>query len=134
MPEGRSKPWKFFPRPGQHVSITFGQPIPEARLREALDSPPPSDSVAEADMKKPDVNLGPDLYREAYRPMPWLAPNSLGVSSALATGKNKNGDGEELARHTRTIRAALTAIVREEVQKVGYGVAGLMLGKGVKSR
>jgi monolysocardiolipin acyltransferase len=133
MPEGRSKPWKFFPRPGQHVSITFGQPIPEGRLREALDSPPPSDSAAEANLKKADVNVGPDMYREAYRPMPWLTSNSPGVSSALATGKKKNGGGEELARHTRTVRAALTAIVREEVQKLGYGVAGPMLGKNVKS-
>ncbi|EPS96325.1 hypothetical protein FOMPIDRAFT_1130598 [Fomitopsis schrenkii] len=36
MPEGRSVPWKFFPRPGAKLSITFGKPVENAAIRDTL--------------------------------------------------------------------------------------------------
>jgi len=36
MPEGRRAPWRFFPRPGASLSVTFGAPLPEASLRATL--------------------------------------------------------------------------------------------------
>jgi hypothetical protein len=36
MPEGRHAPWKYFPRPGAHLSVTFGTPVPPEVVRGAL--------------------------------------------------------------------------------------------------
>ncbi|KAH9994343.1 acyltransferase-domain-containing protein [Russula compacta] len=36
MPEGRRAPWKYFPRSGARVSVTFGEPLPPAAVRATL--------------------------------------------------------------------------------------------------
>ena len=36
MPEGRHAPWKYFPRPGTRLSVTFGTPVSPAAVRGAL--------------------------------------------------------------------------------------------------
>ena len=36
MPEGRHAPWKYFPRPGARLSVTFGAPVSPAAVRGAL--------------------------------------------------------------------------------------------------
>ena len=36
MPEGRRAPWRFFPRPGASLSVTFGAPLPEASVHATL--------------------------------------------------------------------------------------------------
>jgi monolysocardiolipin acyltransferase len=106
MPEGRAAPWKFLPRPRQHLSVTFGAPIPAARLRAALASADgagaaPADAVEGAAMEKQPV------------------PDDAG------TGRAERADDAE----TRRVRAALTAVVRDEVERLGWAVSGPLLGK-----
>jgi len=36
MPEGRRAPWRFFPRPGTSLSVTFDAPLPEVSVRTTL--------------------------------------------------------------------------------------------------
>ena len=36
MPEGRRAPWRFFPRPGASLSVTFGAPLSEPSVRATL--------------------------------------------------------------------------------------------------
>ena len=36
IPEGRRAPWRFFPRSGASLSVTFGAPLPEALVRATL--------------------------------------------------------------------------------------------------
>jgi monolysocardiolipin acyltransferase len=36
MPEGRRAPWKYLPRPGARLSVSFGAPLPHATVRAAL--------------------------------------------------------------------------------------------------
>ena len=36
MPEGRHAPWKYLPRSGVHLSVTFGPPVPPAAVLGAL--------------------------------------------------------------------------------------------------
>jgi monolysocardiolipin acyltransferase len=152
MPEGRKFPFKFFPRPRQHISVTFGEPIPADRLHAALDAPPPAASVPEVEGTPQDVNIDPDTHREAYRPMPWLAPLPSASSAPSLPGraafpahtpfvlsqastepgaeKAKSTDPDPaLAKHTRRVRAALTAIIQEEVEALGRRVSGVWLGK-----
>ena len=36
MPEGRRVPWKFFPRPGARLSVTFGAPLSHEAVRATM--------------------------------------------------------------------------------------------------
>jgi len=36
MPEGREFPYKYFPRPGVQLSVTFGDPLPPRDIEKAL--------------------------------------------------------------------------------------------------
>jgi monolysocardiolipin acyltransferase len=36
MPEGRRAPWKYLPRPGARLSVTFGAPLARASVRANL--------------------------------------------------------------------------------------------------
>lgn len=36
MPEGRHAPWKYLPRPGARLSVTFGMPVSPAAVYSAL--------------------------------------------------------------------------------------------------
>jgi monolysocardiolipin acyltransferase len=38
MPEGRRAPWKFLPRPGARLSVTFGAPLSPAAVRAKMAS------------------------------------------------------------------------------------------------
>ena len=38
MPEGRRAPWKFFPRPGARLTVTFGEPLSPAVVRATMAS------------------------------------------------------------------------------------------------
>jgi monolysocardiolipin acyltransferase len=38
MPEGRRAPWKFFPRQGARLSVTFGAPLSPAVVRATMAS------------------------------------------------------------------------------------------------
>jgi monolysocardiolipin acyltransferase len=38
MPEGRRAPWKFLPRPGARLSVTFGAPLSPAAVRATMGS------------------------------------------------------------------------------------------------
>lgn len=38
MPEGRTFPYKYFPRPGAELTVTFGDPIPARDITSCLDS------------------------------------------------------------------------------------------------
>lgn len=37
MPEGRSFPFKYFPKPGAHLTVTIGKPIPASDFRNLVD-------------------------------------------------------------------------------------------------
>ncbi|TFK29239.1 tafazzin-PC [Coprinopsis marcescibilis] len=46
MPEGRTFPYKYLPRPGACLSVTFGDPIPATELSAAIEAQAPSPIVA----------------------------------------------------------------------------------------
>ncbi|KAH9053058.1 acyltransferase-domain-containing protein [Lactarius vividus] len=46
MPEGRHAPWKYLPRPGARLSVTFGAPVPPAAVHDVLDATTRSDVVS----------------------------------------------------------------------------------------
>jgi len=50
IPEGRHAPWKYLPRPGARLSVTFGTPVPSAMVRSA--STVTRDGAAEEQQRK----------------------------------------------------------------------------------
>jgi monolysocardiolipin acyltransferase len=113
MPEGRPFPNKFFPRYGQRLSITFGEPVEPSELQHALHAPPTSDKSLDA------INTPSDTLRHAYRPLPWLAPTPLLASQS----------GTTLARSVQGVRSEVTAIIQRAVEALGREVSGDLLGK-----
>ncbi|KAJ7233127.1 hypothetical protein B0H12DRAFT_1204860 [Mycena haematopus] len=48
MPEGRSFPYKYLPRPGKHLSVTFGAPLDLGELEALCMAPGPTDAAKAA--------------------------------------------------------------------------------------
>ncbi|KAH8109090.1 acyltransferase-domain-containing protein [Phellopilus nigrolimitatus] len=107
MPEPRpqSIPAKFLPRLRQHLRITFAPPLDPAILMSVLDP-----------LREPArYPVSEDLGNEDL--------GRLGVEGADGL-RGPLGETEE----KRRVRAALTAVVQHEVEKLGYAVSGPLLG------
>jgi len=55
MPEGRRAPWKYLPRPGARLSVTFGAPLARASVRATLGAQ--QSEVEQADVEKTRIAL-----------------------------------------------------------------------------
>ena len=125
MPEGRPFPYKFLPRPGADLTITFGEPVPPEDIQNALSS-----LVAERRMPDaPDSTSGglddparPTLERQsgAVAEYGWL---SAPVSHALHGEMKSAETAVEVAR----VRSAVTAVIQRDVEALGRRVLGLAL-------
>ena len=101
MPEGRHAPWKYLPRPGAHLSVTFGAPMSPAVVRSALSGTATSTreevvsgTAAEAEGRSKDREV-----RIAVTEVVQRAVEALGrqVSGNLLTGP---GTGPPLRKDT----------------------------------
>ena len=100
MPEGRHAPWKYLPRPGAHLSVTFGAPMSPAVVRSALSGTAKSTcevvpgTAAEAEGRSKDREV-----RIAVTEVVQRAVEALGrqVSGNLLTGP---GTGPPLRKDT----------------------------------
>jgi monolysocardiolipin acyltransferase len=104
MPEGRRFPFKFMPRLGAQLSVTFGDPIP------------PSDILTA-------------LRRETKQPL-----HEAGVSDSSVLPKSSRWVNVEAAEKSESetidkeIRIAVTNVVQRAVEAVGRRVSGDSLG------
>ncbi|RPD56830.1 acyltransferase-domain-containing protein [Lentinus tigrinus ALCF2SS1-7] len=124
MPEGRSAPFKFFPRPGAALSITFGKPVPSQDIQNALSTlvregrmpeapTPPSTSGGLADLQRPQEEERSGSVAEHG----WLGAS---VSQAL------HDDAEpDKAHEVARVRSAVTAVIQREVEALGREVMTL---------
>ncbi|EPQ53267.1 acyltransferase-domain-containing protein [Gloeophyllum trabeum ATCC 11539] len=114
MPEGRSIPYKFLPRPGVALSVTFGKPISAEKIRSAL---------ASIDRDPARVQVTPSS--EVKHGGGWMGE---AISRTVYTERYREREGklwEEMAR----VRSEVTEIVRQEVEALGRSVSGARLGK-----
>ncbi|KAF9057457.1 hypothetical protein BJ165DRAFT_1333965, partial [Panaeolus papilionaceus] len=111
MPEGRAFPYKYLPRTGVNLSVTFGQPVDPEILKRALLIPQDPEPSAIHNMGL-ERTLGGSNAQEHLQ----------GWSKALDP-LDKEG-----ALRTSLIRQRLTAIVHDEVEKLGRSVSGPLLG------
>ncbi|KAI0699518.1 acyltransferase-domain-containing protein [Cerioporus squamosus] len=121
MPEGRSAPFKFFPRPGAALSITFGNPVPSQEIQDTLQTlvrerrlpeahVPPSASTSLAD---------PPRSQEEKRSGAIAEQGWLGASVTQAM---RDDAGRAMAEEVAMVRSAVTAVIQREVEALGRDV------------
>jgi len=108
MPEGRPFPYKYLPRTGAHLSVTFGDPVSAHELLEAL-------------------NVGCWVDWTSFCPevskslTGWMA-NQANLEQATTIHH------EEDSHHNRWVRQEITRIVHRDVQALGRSISGPLLG------
>lgn len=125
MPEGRAFPYKYLPRPGAELSVTFGNPIPPSTIRQGLyPSTPPRSTLNLED-------AGSRFVKEGEEPKGWLGEDlqrSLETRKLELEGETRNSIRpgsvtEELPK----IRSRVTSIVHDAVEDLGRSVSGRLL-------
>jgi monolysocardiolipin acyltransferase len=108
MPEGRAFPYKYFPRPGAQLNVTFGDPLPVDEIKKAL-------GVLGTD--KQSRSSAPESGQQT---MPgWMGDE---VDAKL--------DGINLAELQKgKIRSEVTAIIQRGVESLGRSVSGEALAQ-----
>ena len=102
MPEGRSFPYKYFPRPGTQLSVTFGDPVPGERIQQALRA-----------LGKNTQTSFHSLTSDHKSPTHWMA-NVTQHDTA----------GTSLSSEILQVRAEVTGIVQNTVEALGRSVCG----------
>jgi monolysocardiolipin acyltransferase len=97
MPEGRRAPWKFLPRQGARLSVTFGTPLSPAVVRATMASASASAS--------------------GTAPAPWCDD---GEGSEQSTGMPVKMDAEAEGK----VRIALTELMQHAVEALGRQESG----------
>ncbi|KAI1789890.1 acyltransferase-domain-containing protein [Ganoderma leucocontextum] len=127
MPEGRSFPYKFLPRAGAALSVTFGQPVPTQEIQDALATTVEKNSVLEA---PPDRSGGiPDssTLQQELRSAPVVGQGWLS-NPVQAAGDLPAADAEDAARRAievGRVRSAVTAVIQRRVEALGRQVLGI---------
>ncbi|KZT67509.1 acyltransferase-domain-containing protein [Daedalea quercina L-15889] len=127
MPEGRSAPWKFLPRPGAVLSITFGKPVDNTAVHETLSLAISKGDIPEimqsthggrADPARPRQEEASGRVSESG----WLGSAASHRSQIEAHGASMPEwrTAEEIAR----IRSAVTALLQSKVEELGREVVG----------
>ncbi|KAJ3574527.1 hypothetical protein NP233_g1711 [Leucocoprinus birnbaumii] len=122
MPEGRAFPYKYFPRPGAELSVTFGDPIPADTIRQGL---LPSTSPLSSDV------LDPSLVKAGEEAKGWAGEDvrrnmdqrKLEMSEAGESPARLRSTAEELP----LIRSRVTSIIHDAVEDLGRSVSGRLL-------
>ena len=118
MPEGRASPYKYFPRQGADLTITFGEPVSEADLRAALET-----QLSQQDhvdhLPLTDQRVADERNRKASVLSGWVGrPEALTHDGRGAAPCEEH----EVAR----IRSAVTAVLQRDVEALGHKVLGLV--------
>ena len=124
MPEGRSGIFKFLPKPGANLSVTFGKPIEADAVRDALRS-----IVRDDDLPDPPRTLHPNKPKHEATSAKIAETAWLGAA-AFSEGKVQLGSAEEgeLAMEVRRVRIAVTALMQQHVEALGREVIARQRG------
>ncbi|KAI0337889.1 acyltransferase-domain-containing protein [Trametopsis cervina] len=116
MPEGRSFPYKYLPRRGVALTITFGEPVPEADIKAALESRLPHQEGHNGVLFT-DQRVKDEQQSGIRATSGWLGNTPAGQPG---TPNIANKQAREVAR----IRQAVTAVLHREVELLGQRVLG----------
>lgn len=129
MPEGRSWPWKFFPRRGVALSVTFGEPICDDSIKTALTTKTPITKTRSNGFPMEKEQSLSVVSGKTQNELQSLEVSEQGWMGDAIAHKVKADDvpekADELARETARIRSAVTAVLHREVEALGRRVLGL---------
>jgi len=121
MPEGRRFPYKFLPRLGANVSITFGDPLPSENIKAALRTIMPKQSdtfVPSNTVETRQDRIGGE------RMLGWMGAEATRELSrkwnTVEQGTRRQGIEEDI----KHIRSEVTAVVQRAVEALGRQVSG----------
>jgi len=136
MPEHRSFPWKYIPRPGVKLSITFGNPLSPEDIQTALRALSREgynfqSNVSDKSRMRP-IGEGISLNDQAVDGDDKLF--GADYTERVREGVTResisiNIEGEARKQKIDHVRSMVTAIVQRSVEAVGRQVSGDMLGK-----
>ncbi|KAF9452156.1 acyltransferase-domain-containing protein [Macrolepiota fuliginosa MF-IS2] len=111
MPEGRAFPYKYFPRPGAELTVTFGNPISTKTIRQGLQGW--------------DSGLVSGSVDKDEDPKGWL------VDEVQRRSERRHREAPEgtarAAEELSKVRARVTAIIHDAVENLGRSVSGKSL-------
>ncbi|KAM5541648.1 hypothetical protein V8D89_004838 [Ganoderma adspersum] len=117
MPEGRPFPYKFLPRSGTALSVTFGEPVPSQEIQEALATTVTTTSAPEAP-STPQQELRSALVAKRG----WLGNPIQPTSDAAASEED---EAIRRAIEVGRVRSAVTALIQRRVEALGRRVLGM---------
>lgn len=137
MPEGRAFPWKYLPRLGVKLSVTFGEPLPPEDIQAALRAMGLEDVQRKSD---PTVAPSKDIISKGARARDETGINAndklFGVTNLerVREGVTREAVGMNLETESRKrqldhTRSLVTAVVQRAVEQLGRRVSGDDLGK-----
>lgn len=117
MPEGRSAPWKFLPRPGVKLSVTFGKPVDNGEIREVLRSAVELGQLHDVSQTE-NGNLS--ASQRLDEEMRSADSSSSGWLKGIANSpETSTAEGRERAMKLANVRSTVTAIIQRDVQALG---------------
>ncbi len=122
MPEGRSFPYKFLPRPGAALSVTFGKPVPPQDIQDTLASLVRERRISNAYSSVSGALAEPSCDREEELSGDVAEHGWLGSSVSVATRQETQ---HAKATETARMRSTVTAVIQREVEALGKNVLGL---------
>ncbi|EMD35914.1 hypothetical protein CERSUDRAFT_115825 [Gelatoporia subvermispora B] len=124
MPEGRPFPWKYLPRSGATLSVSFGPPVRTEELEEILhsDIQKSRDAASHATLGAADtkpLDVHDEVSSMQTTKARWMGGT---VNAAVGTlGQDDDQQREEASRMAQ-VRSALTAVVQQYVVELGLEV------------
>lgn len=125
MPEGRPFPYKYLPKLGAKLSITFGKPVPATDIQDVLAAlvrerripdVPPSTSGGRGDPAREQEEQHSASVAEAG----WLG-DAVFPPGVYHGAQHTTPSAMEVAR----VRSAVTAVIQREVEALGREVLAL---------
>ena len=107
MPEGRSFPYKYLPRPGAHLTVTFGDPVPPEQVHKALDV----------------VGTGMQSF-DPSRNGRGTSTGWIGDEIPIRIEESDHRGSVDLPSETLKVRAEVTRIIQAAVESLGRSVCG----------
>ena len=121
MPEGRAFPYKYLPRPGAALSITFGSPVPASDIQAALFDLVAEDRMPDAPHSTSGGLSGATRPRQVAQSGAVAEHGWLGEPVSRALHGGGGSTSEDVAR----VRSAVTAVIQRDVEALGRRILGI---------
>ena len=125
MPEGRSFPWKYIPKLGCKLSITFGEPLLPEEIKVALRGVDQEENIQRDDWHSSLTRLSHTTAVDNIYGADRIERVNGGTRESIST----HFKGEDKMKKIEHVRSMVTAVIQRGVEALGRRVQGDSLGK-----